>query len=37
MDAAWGETGVPPTLYATTAAGVFAAVPDTEQAPTCSG
>jgi hypothetical protein len=36
-DAAWGETGVPPTLYAITAAGVFAAVPDTEQAATLLG
>jgi hypothetical protein len=36
-DAAWGETGVPPALYAITAAGVFAAVPDTEQAATLLG
>jgi hypothetical protein len=35
--AAWGETGVPPVLYAITAAGVFAAVPDTEQAATLLG
>jgi hypothetical protein len=36
-DAGWGETGVPPGLYAITAAGVFAAVPDTEQAATLLG
>lgn len=36
-DAAWGDTGVPPALYAITAAGVFAAVPDTEQAATLLG
>jgi hypothetical protein len=31
-EAAWGDAGLPPVLYAITAAGVFAAVPDTEQA-----
>ena len=31
-EAAWGHAGLPPVLYAITAAGVFAAVPDTEQA-----
>jgi hypothetical protein len=31
-EAAWGDTGLPPVVYAITAAGVFAAVPDTEQA-----
>jgi hypothetical protein len=36
-DAACGETGVTPALYAIAAAGVFAAVPDTEQAATLLG
>jgi hypothetical protein len=36
-DADWGEIGVTPTLYAVSAAGVFAAVPDTEQAATLLG
>ena len=36
-DAAWCGTGVPPALYAITSAGVFAAVPDTEQAATLLG
>ena len=31
-EAGWGDAGLPPVLYAITAAGVFAAVPDTEQA-----
>jgi hypothetical protein len=31
-DDAWGATGLPPVLYAVTAAGVFVAVPDTEEA-----
>jgi hypothetical protein len=31
-DAGWGATGLIPTLYAVTAFGVFAAVPDTEEA-----
>jgi hypothetical protein len=31
-EAAWGDAGLPPVLYTITAAGVFAAVPDTEQA-----
>ena len=31
-DASWGATGLTPVLYAITAFGVFAAVPDTEEA-----
>jgi len=31
-DASWGPTGLTPVLYAITAFGVFAAVPDTEEA-----
>ena len=31
-DASWGNTGLTPVLYAITAFGVFAAVPDTEEA-----
>ncbi|HZA76183.1 MAG TPA: hypothetical protein VE623_07295 [Acidimicrobiales bacterium] len=31
-DATWGSTGLPPGLYAITAAGVFAAVPNTREA-----
>jgi hypothetical protein len=31
-DVLWGATSLPPVLFAVTAAGVFAAVPDTEQA-----
>jgi hypothetical protein len=31
-DDAWSTTGVPPILFAITAAGIFLAVPDTEQA-----
>jgi hypothetical protein len=36
-DADYGPTGVTPVLYAVAAAGVFAAVPDTEQAATLLG
>jgi hypothetical protein len=36
-DASWGPTGLIPVLYAITAFGVFAAVPDTEEAATLLG
>jgi hypothetical protein len=36
-DASWGPTGLIPALYAITAFGVFAAVPDTEEAATLLG
>jgi hypothetical protein len=36
-DASWGSTGLTPVLYAITVFGVFAAVPDTEEAATLLG